>query len=133
MTTAHLDDLLRRLSVGMDAEMLAEESDRRLVERALVQRDSVALQAIVHRHGAMVYRVCRRVLQHTQDSEDAIDWLRLTDKMPPRINSALKAASFSAKPITAEVKMSSFRPHCGSALKMKTSCRSCGVPRTNQI
>jgi RNA polymerase sigma factor (sigma-70 family) len=55
----------------MDAEMLGQESDRHLVERALGQRDAAALQAIVHRHGPMVYRVCWRVLHHTQDTEDA--------------------------------------------------------------
>src|SRR5207244_9007691 len=48
-----------------------DQSDRQLVERALAQADGVALQAIVHRHGAMVYRVCWRVLQHAQDTEDA--------------------------------------------------------------
>jgi RNA polymerase sigma factor (sigma-70 family) len=71
MATANLHDFLRRLARGMDAEMLGQESDRHLVERALGQRDAAALQAIVHRHGAMVYRVCLRVLQDTQDTEDA--------------------------------------------------------------
>jgi RNA polymerase sigma factor (sigma-70 family) len=71
MSTATLNEVLRRLARGMDAEMLGQESDRQLVERALAQRDAAALQAIVHRHGAMVYRVCWRVLQHTQDAEDA--------------------------------------------------------------
>jgi RNA polymerase sigma factor (sigma-70 family) len=71
MSTATLIDVLRRLARGMDAELLGQESDRQLVERALAQRDAAALQAIVHRHGAMVYRVCWRVLQHTQDAEDA--------------------------------------------------------------
>src|SRR6266853_6460639 len=71
MPTANLNDVLRRLARGMDAELLGQESDRQLVERALAQRDAAALQAIVHRHGAMVYRVCWRVLQHTQDTEDA--------------------------------------------------------------
>jgi RNA polymerase sigma factor (sigma-70 family) len=55
----------------MEAEILGQESDRQLVERALGQRDVAALQALVHRHGAMVYRVCWRVLRHTQDAEDA--------------------------------------------------------------
>jgi RNA polymerase sigma factor (sigma-70 family) len=71
MSSATLIDVLRRLARGMDAELLGQESDRQLVERALAQRDAAALQAIVHRHGAMVYRVCWRVLQHTQDAEDA--------------------------------------------------------------
>src|SRR5580692_6746040 len=71
MTTANLNGFLLRLARGMDTEMLGQESDRQLVERALGQRDVAALQAIVHRHGAMVYRVCWRVLQHVQDTEDA--------------------------------------------------------------
>src|SRR5438552_16446960 len=70
MTAANIDGEHRRLARGMDAEMLGPESDRQLVERALA-RDAAALQAIVHRHGAMVYRACWRVLQHTQDTEDA--------------------------------------------------------------
>jgi RNA polymerase sigma factor (sigma-70 family) len=71
MPTANLNGLLSRLARGMDAELLGQESDRQLVERVLGQRDGAALQAIVHRHGAMVYRVCWRVLRHTQDTEDA--------------------------------------------------------------
>src|SRR5262249_1945872 len=71
MATANLNDVLRRLARGMDAEMLDQDSDRQLVSRALAERDAAALQAIVHRHGAMVYRVCGRVLQRSQDAEDA--------------------------------------------------------------
>jgi RNA polymerase sigma factor (sigma-70 family) len=71
MLSANMNGLLSRLTRGMDADMLGQESDRQLVERALGQRGVAALQAIVHRHGAMVYRVCWRVLQHVQDTEDA--------------------------------------------------------------
>jgi len=53
--------------------------------------------------------------------------------MPPRISSALKAASLSANPITAVVKLSSLMPNAGSASKMKTSCSSSGVPRITQM
>jgi RNA polymerase sigma factor (sigma-70 family) len=55
----------------MAAELLAAESDRQLVERVLATRDELALLTIVLRHGAMVYHVCRRVLRHPQDAEDA--------------------------------------------------------------
>jgi RNA polymerase sigma factor (sigma-70 family) len=55
----------------MAAELLAAESDRQLVERVLATRDESALLAIVLRHGTMVYHVCRRVLRHPQDTEDA--------------------------------------------------------------
>src|ERR1043166_9519020 len=69
MTNA--SDLFRRLMRGMAAETLHDQCDRQLVARALAGRDEAALQAIVHRHGPMVYRVCWRVLQHQQDAEDA--------------------------------------------------------------
>src|SRR5271170_4422236 len=66
-----LSDFLRRLARGMAAETLSEHSDRELVQKALDERDEASLQAIVNRHGPMVYRVCWRVLQHSQDAEDA--------------------------------------------------------------
>src|SRR6516165_9873352 len=71
MATANLSDFLRRLSRGMAAEMLAEDSDRQLVNRMLAERDEAAFEAVVHRHGPMVFRVCWRVLQHSHDAEDA--------------------------------------------------------------
>jgi RNA polymerase sigma factor (sigma-70 family) len=71
MTTATVGDFLHRLTRGMAAELLAVESDRQLVERVLATRDESALLTIVLRHGAMVYHVCRRVLRHPQDAEDA--------------------------------------------------------------
>ncbi len=45
----------------------------------------------------------------------AIPWLRLTDRIPPRMISALNAASFKAKPSTAVVNVSSLIPSGGSA------------------
>jgi RNA polymerase sigma factor (sigma-70 family) len=71
MATATLNDFLRRLTREMAAETLGDQSDRLLVERALAGREEAAFQAIVQRHGAMVYRVCLRVLQQPPDAEDA--------------------------------------------------------------
>jgi RNA polymerase sigma factor (sigma-70 family) len=71
MATANLGDFFHRLMRGMEAETLGDHSDRQLVERMLAGRDESAFQAIVNRHGRMVYRVCWRVLQHPQDVEDA--------------------------------------------------------------
>src|ERR1700704_2255053 len=71
MPMTNSSDLFRRLMRGMAAETLDDHSDRQLVARALRGRDEAALQAMVHRHGPMVYRVCWRVLQHPQDAEDA--------------------------------------------------------------
>jgi RNA polymerase sigma factor (sigma-70 family) len=83
MATANLSDFFRRLTRGMAAATLRDHSDRQLVERALVGRDEAAFQAIVHRHGPMVYRVCWRVLQHPQDAEDAfqVTFLVLAQKL----------------------------------------------------
>src|SRR6516225_122312 len=71
MATANVSDFLRRLTRGMVAETLADQSDRQLVEQFLAGRGEAVFEAILRRHGAMVYRVCWRVLQHHQDAEDA--------------------------------------------------------------
>src|ERR1700722_19979164 len=46
-------------------------SDRELLDHYVRCRDEAAFTALVHRHTAMVLGVCRRVLQHGQDAEDA--------------------------------------------------------------
>jgi RNA polymerase sigma factor (sigma-70 family) len=71
MATASMSTFLRRLTRGMAAETLQDQSDRQLVERLLAGRDEAVFEAIVRRHGPMVYRVCWRVLQQEQDTEDA--------------------------------------------------------------
>src|SRR5438552_5679903 len=71
MAMTNSSDLFRRLMRGMAAETLDDHSDRQLIERTLAGRDEAAFQAIVHRHGPMVYRVCWRVSLHSQDAEDA--------------------------------------------------------------
>src|SRR5438067_8316599 len=45
--------------------------DRELVESYLERRDETAFAALVERHGPMVLGVCRSVLRHNQDAEDA--------------------------------------------------------------
>jgi RNA polymerase sigma factor (sigma-70 family) len=47
-----------------------ELSDRELVERFAERGDAESFAALVHRHGAMVLGVCRRVLRHEQNAED---------------------------------------------------------------
>src|SRR6516165_6257561 len=46
-------------------------SDGQLLEDYLGRRNEAALAALVHRHGPMVWGVCRRVLRHYHDAEDA--------------------------------------------------------------
>src|SRR4051812_5492279 len=46
-------------------------SDEQLLERFLAHRDETAFAALMQRHGPMVLGVCRAVLRHPQDAEDA--------------------------------------------------------------
>ncbi len=46
-------------------------SDAELLERFVRQRDEAAFELLVWRHGEMVLGVCRRLLHHEQDAEDA--------------------------------------------------------------
>jgi RNA polymerase sigma factor (sigma-70 family) len=83
MATANLSAFLRRLTRGMAAETLKDLSDRQLVERFLAGRDEAVFEAVVRRHGPMVYRVCWRVLRQDQDAEDAFQatFLLLAQKL----------------------------------------------------
>jgi RNA polymerase sigma factor (sigma-70 family) len=63
-----LIDHLRRLVVPAGA---AGQPDAALLERFLESRDDLAFEVLLWRHGPMVLGVCRRVLHHAQDVEDA--------------------------------------------------------------
>jgi RNA polymerase sigma factor (sigma-70 family) len=94
MATAGFSQFFRRLTRDMEAKTLADYSDRQLVERALAEGDAAAFQAIVGRHGPMVYRVCWRVLQHAQDAEDAFQATFLV--LVRRLRNVRKPASLAS-------------------------------------
>src|SRR6516225_3760837 len=94
MATANVSDFLRRLTRGMVAETLADQSDRQLVEQFLAGRGEAVFEAILRRHGAMVYRVCWRVLQHHQDAEDAFQATFLV--LAQRLRTVRKHASLAS-------------------------------------
>src|SRR6516164_5309981 len=67
MATASFGILLRHIR-SMAA---GRETDRQLLDDFAARRDEAAFAALVARHGPMVLRVCRCVLNHEQDAEDA--------------------------------------------------------------
>lgn len=67
MATGQLTALLRLLA----AEKTADGSDRQLLERFVAAADEAAFAELVGRHGRLVFRLCRSVLHHQQDAEDA--------------------------------------------------------------
>ncbi len=59
---------LRKVVGGAEGEGL---SDGQLLRVFSVEKDQAAFACLVRRHGPMVLRVCRHVLRHQQDAEDA--------------------------------------------------------------
>jgi RNA polymerase sigma factor (sigma-70 family) len=71
MTTPGLNRILgplRAVALAQDGHGL---TDGELLERYVNRRDEAAFTALVLRHGPMVLGVCRRVLRHEADAEDA--------------------------------------------------------------
>jgi RNA polymerase sigma factor (sigma-70 family) len=59
---------IHRLAAGRSSP---QRTDRELLDHFATNGDETAFAALVARHGPMVLRVCRRVLHHEQDAEDA--------------------------------------------------------------
>jgi RNA polymerase sigma factor (sigma-70 family) len=71
MGQAQLSSVLscvRNLAAAHQAEAV---SDQQLLHRFASDNDSAAFRTLVERYGRRVFSVCRHVLQHTQDAEDA--------------------------------------------------------------
>src|SRR6266849_6101108 len=71
MATPPLDTLLRHIRKLAAGHALPGRSDRQLLDDFSARRDEAAFTALVARHGPMVLHVCRRVVNHQQDAEDA--------------------------------------------------------------
>ncbi len=69
MATSSLKTVIRHLRRAV-AETSAA-GDGQLLGLFVARRDQAAFEALVRRHGPMVLGVCRRLLRHRQDAEDA--------------------------------------------------------------
>jgi RNA polymerase sigma factor (sigma-70 family) len=70
MATAQLSGVLRHIR-QLAGGAAPERTDWQLLDDFAGRRNEAAFDALIARHGAMVLRVCRRVLGHEQDAEDA--------------------------------------------------------------
>ncbi|HEV3440856.1 MAG TPA: RNA polymerase sigma factor, partial [Gemmata sp.] len=66
-----LQTMVHQLGRTVVREGLAKLGDSELLRRFTADSDSLAFEAIIWRHGTMVFDVCRRVLGRRGDAEDA--------------------------------------------------------------
>jgi len=106
---------LRRIALVRDGGGL---TDAQLLESFISRRDATAMEALVRRHGPMVWGVCHRTLANHHDAEDAFQatflvLVRKADSVVPREmvanwlygvahQTALKARQTAAKRSTRE-------------------------------
>ncbi|HEY3997362.1 MAG TPA: sigma factor, partial [Candidatus Xenobia bacterium] len=60
---AHIHELTQ-------AHVAARQEDALLIDRFVRLHEETAFEALMRRHGPMVFRVCQRVLGQVQDAED---------------------------------------------------------------
>jgi RNA polymerase sigma factor (sigma-70 family) len=63
--------VVRELRTLFDVGVMGALSDGQLLDRFADRREGAVFEAIVHRHGPMVWGVCLRVLRDQHDAEDA--------------------------------------------------------------
>src|SRR5437763_14495882 len=71
MTATHVRKFVGQLRGILARQDTSGLTDADLWQRYVRERDEAAFEALVRKHGPMVLGVCRRVLRHEQDAEDA--------------------------------------------------------------
>ena len=71
MPSRSLDAAFDRLRIALGQHDDVGLPDERLLAKFLSERDQTAFAIIVRRHAAMIMGVCRRILRHRHDAEDA--------------------------------------------------------------
>jgi RNA polymerase sigma factor (sigma-70 family) len=71
MTIRRTGSVLRQIDRVFGEGPVSGMTDAQLLERFFARQDEIAFQALVTRHGPMVFGVCRRLLKDSHDAEDA--------------------------------------------------------------
>jgi RNA polymerase sigma factor (sigma-70 family) len=71
MAKRQLTPVLRHIHRLAGVASPDELTDGQLLERFVLRREEAAFEALVLRHGPLVWRLCRRALPQAQDAEDA--------------------------------------------------------------
>ena len=71
MTNGDRSPVARHLRKLLGGPLAGGLSDAELLEGFVQRRDAAAFEVLVWRHGPMVLGVCRHVLRHEHDAEDA--------------------------------------------------------------
>src|ERR1700722_16696166 len=70
MAELHGAILVRKIR-KLAAQGGSSQTDQHFLQQFIAEHDEAAFAALVQRHGAMVLGVCRFILHHQQDAEDA--------------------------------------------------------------
>jgi RNA polymerase sigma-70 factor (ECF subfamily) len=71
MMSKALTDAVRDLGRSARLQTALALPDAQLLEQFVRRRDETAFEALLYRHGPLVFGVCRRLLYNPQDAEDA--------------------------------------------------------------
>ena len=71
MQNSVISNLVQHIRQTALATDYGSQSDGKLLDLFLTDGDESAFTVLVHRHGAMVFGVCQRILSNVQDAEDA--------------------------------------------------------------
>ena len=71
MAANHIGTIVREPHRTVGFHAMAERTDSQLLQDFAASQREEAFAALLHRHGPMVWSVCRHILPHEQDAEDA--------------------------------------------------------------
>ncbi len=122
MADPRLASIVRHVHKLATLQQTSDASDASLLEQYIRQRDESAFAALVRRHGPLVWRVCRRLLRHSQDAEEVYQATFLVlARRAAKIRKPAALASFLygvAYRIARKVRVDNFRRQALSAEPM---------------